>query len=96
MTTAKRVALYVRVSTSDQTRENQKRELCAWARAAGHKVVCVFEDFANSREPAPASSNRAGPTPSGRPTARSASTHSGTTCGIGGSVTPAFASTICC
>ena len=44
MTTAKRVALYVRVSTSDRTRENQKRELCAWARAAGHKVVCVFED----------------------------------------------------
>jgi DNA invertase Pin-like site-specific DNA recombinase len=44
MTTAKRVALYVRVSTSDQTCENQKRELRAWARAAGHKVICVFED----------------------------------------------------
>ena len=44
MTTAKRVALYVRVSTSDQTCENQNRELRAWARAAGHKVICVFED----------------------------------------------------
>jgi DNA invertase Pin-like site-specific DNA recombinase len=32
------------VSTGDQTCENQKRELRAWARAAGHKVVHVFED----------------------------------------------------
>ena len=44
MTAVKRVAVYVRVSTSDQTCENQKRELGAWARAARHKVVCVFED----------------------------------------------------
>jgi DNA invertase Pin-like site-specific DNA recombinase len=44
MTAVKRVAVYVRVSTSDQTCENQKRELRAWTRAAGHKVVCVFED----------------------------------------------------
>ena len=44
MTKAKRVALYVRVSTGDQTCENQKRELRAWARNAGHQVVRVFED----------------------------------------------------
>ena len=44
MTKAKRVALYVRVSTSDQTCENQKRELRTWARNAGHTIVTVFED----------------------------------------------------
>ena len=44
MNKAKRVALYVRVSTSDQTCENQKRELRAWARNAGHTIVTVFED----------------------------------------------------
>ncbi len=44
MTKAKRVALYVRVSTDDQTVENQKRELQAWAARCGHSVVQVFED----------------------------------------------------
>jgi DNA invertase Pin-like site-specific DNA recombinase len=44
MTKAKRVALYVRVSTDDQTVENQKRELQAWAERCGHGVVKVFED----------------------------------------------------
>jgi len=44
MTKAKRVALYVRVSTDDQTVENQKRELQAWAKHCGHSVVKVFED----------------------------------------------------
>ena len=44
MTKAKRVALYVRVSTDDQTVENQKRELKAWAERCGHGVVKVFED----------------------------------------------------
>ena len=44
MTKAKRVALYARVSTGDQTCENQERALRAWARNAGHQVVRVFED----------------------------------------------------
>ena len=44
MTKAKRVTLYVRVSTDDQTVENQKRELQAWAERCGHGVVKVFED----------------------------------------------------
>ena len=56
MTTAKRVALYLRVSTSDQTCKNQKSELSAWARAAGHKVACVFE---GSQEPRGATSGQA-------------------------------------
>jgi len=41
---ARRVALYVRVSTSDQTTENQERELRTWADRAGHIVVEVFRD----------------------------------------------------
>jgi DNA invertase Pin-like site-specific DNA recombinase len=41
---AKRVALYVRVSTDDQTTAPQKAELQAWAERAGHIVVEVFED----------------------------------------------------
>ena len=44
MTKAKRIALYVCVSTDDQTVENQKRELQAWAHRCGHSVVKVFED----------------------------------------------------
>jgi DNA invertase Pin-like site-specific DNA recombinase len=40
----KRVAIYARVSTSDQTCENQKRELRAWAERAGHEIVRVYED----------------------------------------------------
>jgi DNA invertase Pin-like site-specific DNA recombinase len=40
----RRVGVYVRVSTSDQTTENQKQELQAWAERAGHAVVRVFED----------------------------------------------------
>lgn len=39
-----RVALYLRVSTADQTTANQARELHAWAGRAGHTVVAVFED----------------------------------------------------
>jgi DNA invertase Pin-like site-specific DNA recombinase len=38
------VAIYARVSTSDQTCENQKRELTQWAERAGHEVVKIFED----------------------------------------------------
>jgi len=41
---AKRVALYVRVSTDAQSTDSQKRELQTWAERAGHVVVNVFED----------------------------------------------------
>ena len=40
----RRVGVYARVSTSDQTTANQKRELQAWAKRAGHTIVRVFED----------------------------------------------------
>jgi DNA invertase Pin-like site-specific DNA recombinase len=45
-TAAKRVALYLRVSTSNhgQTTENQQRELEAVAARSGWRVVRVFED----------------------------------------------------
>ncbi|WP_344759746.1 recombinase family protein [Luteimonas lutimaris] len=43
-TKAKRVAIYVRVSTTEQTTENQTRELQAVAEAAGWEVVGVFAD----------------------------------------------------
>jgi DNA invertase Pin-like site-specific DNA recombinase len=41
---AKRVAIYVRVSTGEQTTANQLKELKAWAKHAGHDVVKVYED----------------------------------------------------
>src|SRR6202041_1363795 len=40
----KRVALYLRVSTSDQTVENQRRELRAIAARHGWQVVAEFAD----------------------------------------------------
>ena len=40
----KRVAIYLRVSTVEQTTENQRRELMAVAERSGWKVVHVFED----------------------------------------------------
>ncbi len=40
----KRVALYLRVSTSEQTTKNQRRELIAVAKRQGWTVVEVFED----------------------------------------------------
>lgn len=40
----RRVALYLRVSTDDQTTENQRRELQAVAEKAGWNVVATFED----------------------------------------------------
>ena len=40
----KRVALYLRVSTGEQTTENQRRELLAAAGRHGWDVVQVFED----------------------------------------------------
>jgi len=39
-----KVAIYVRVSTNEQTTENQVRELTAWADRAGHEVVAIFDD----------------------------------------------------
>jgi DNA invertase Pin-like site-specific DNA recombinase len=40
----KRVALYLRVSTSEQTTDNQRRELTAIAARHNWKVVAIFED----------------------------------------------------
>src|SRR6516164_6836915 len=44
MSKQKRVALYVRVSTEEQTTANQVRELKAWAEHAGHDVVKTYRD----------------------------------------------------
>ena len=41
---AKRVGIYLRVSTKDQTTGNQRRELQQVAERAGWDVVKVFED----------------------------------------------------
>jgi len=40
----KRVALYLRVSTSEQTTKNQQRELQAVAKRHGWKIVATFDD----------------------------------------------------
>lgn len=39
-----KVAIYVRVSTNDQTTENQVRELKQWADRASHEVVAIYDD----------------------------------------------------
>ncbi len=39
-----KVAIYVRVSTNEQTTENQIRELTEWADRAGHDVVRIYDD----------------------------------------------------
>jgi DNA invertase Pin-like site-specific DNA recombinase len=39
-----RAALYLRVSTTDQTTSNQERELRAVAERLGHEIVGVYED----------------------------------------------------
>lgn len=41
----KRVAVYLRVSTTTQTTENQKRELEAIAAKSGWNIVAFYEDF---------------------------------------------------
>ncbi len=55
---AKRVALYLRVSTGEQSTDNQRRQLRRAARDHGWKVVATFEDAgisgANGREKRPA------------------------------------------
>src|SRR3954468_10365684 len=45
---AKRVALYLRVSTNEQTTENQRRELEQVAERRGWTVAAVYEDAAIS------------------------------------------------
>jgi DNA invertase Pin-like site-specific DNA recombinase len=45
---AMRAALYLRVSTTDQTTENQERELRVAAARMGHEVVEVYLDHAIS------------------------------------------------
>ena len=47
----KKVAIYLRVSTTDQTTDNQRRELEAVAGRLGWSVVRVFEDSGISRGP---------------------------------------------
>ena len=53
-----RAALYLRVSTTDQTTENQERELRAAADRLGHTIVEVYRDHGisggQSREKRPA------------------------------------------
>lgn len=44
MAKQKRAALYLRVSTDEQTTENQRRELEAAAEHRGWQIVCVYED----------------------------------------------------
>jgi len=44
----KRVALYLRVSTGEQTTTNQRLELEAWAARCGYTVTEVYEDHAIS------------------------------------------------
>ena len=39
-----KVAIYVRVSTHEQTTENQVRELTEWADRAGHEIVAMYDD----------------------------------------------------
>ena len=39
-----KVAIYVRVSTNEQTTENQVRELTLWADRAGHEIVAMYDD----------------------------------------------------
>jgi putative DNA-invertase from lambdoid prophage Rac len=41
------VAIYCRVSTDDQCCERQERDLKAFARRAGHKIVAVFKETAS-------------------------------------------------
>jgi putative DNA-invertase from lambdoid prophage Rac len=42
-----RVAIYCRVSTDDQSCERQERDLHAFAKRCGHKVVAVFKETAS-------------------------------------------------
>ncbi len=39
-----KIALYSRVSTNEQTTENQLKDLTEWADRAGHEVVTIYDD----------------------------------------------------
>ena len=39
-----KVAIYARVSTNEQTTENQVRELTEWVKRAGHEIVAIYDD----------------------------------------------------
>ena len=39
-----KIAIYARVSTDEQTTENQVRELTEWAERAGHEIVARYSD----------------------------------------------------
>jgi len=39
-----KVAIYARVSTNEQTTENQVRELTEWVDRAGHEIVATYDD----------------------------------------------------
>ncbi len=39
-----KVAIYARVSTNEQTTDNQVRELTDWADRAGHEIVAIYDD----------------------------------------------------
>ena len=41
------VAIYCRVSTEDQSRQRQERDLRAFAKRAGHEMVAVFKETAS-------------------------------------------------
>jgi DNA invertase Pin-like site-specific DNA recombinase len=41
-----RAAIYLRVSTDEQTTDNQERELRAAAERIGHEIVAVYRDAA--------------------------------------------------
>lgn len=53
MTARKRAALYLRVSTEDQTTANQRPELEAMARARGWEVVAVYEETGSAAKVRP-------------------------------------------
>jgi putative DNA-invertase from lambdoid prophage Rac len=44
------VAIYCRVSTDDQSCERQERDLRAFAKRAGHKIVAVFKETASGAD----------------------------------------------
>ena len=44
------VAIYCRVSTNDQSCERQERDLRAFAKRAGHKIVAVFKETASGAD----------------------------------------------
>ena len=47
------VAIYSRVSTDDQCCERQERDLKAFARRSGHKIVAVFKETASGADDDP-------------------------------------------